>query len=316
MKLWSFGLLALCLTALLGLSLGVLCFSPLETMKALCGVGTADVEAVVREIRLPRVIMAAHAGAVLALGGLAFQTVLRNPLAEPYMLGVSGGAAVGAVLGVLLGWGSTLPPALAGGLSVLGLAMYLGARHNTTGLLLSGVMINAFCGAVILLLLSLASPPDMSAIMFWFMGNLGACTPGEAMLSTLLFVPGYVLSLRLSHVMNLLHLGEDTAHSLGVHVRRTTLWLVGGTSLMVSGLVAAVGPLGFVGLVVPQLLRLVLGNDHRRLVPGCLLLGAAFMVLCDTASRLLPLQTELPSGVLTALVGAPVFILLLRRASS
>lgn len=312
-RLWLAGSLSLLTLAFLGLCLGVAPLPPWAMLDLLTGNPDPYVRAVVLELRLPRVIMAAHAGAVLALGGLAFQAVLRNPLSEPYILGVSTGAAVGSLLGTLLGAGGGPIPAFLGGLAVLACILALGARRDATHLLLTGVMCNAFGGAVVLLLLSLASPADMSAIMFWFMGNLGNCDLAQAGWHTLAFLPAYALLLLLGHPMNLLLLGDDAARSLGLPVRAARTLLVGLPSLLVSALVAAVGPLGFVGLVVPQALRLCLGHDHRRLLPGCLLFGAAFVVTCDLLTRLLPAQSDVPSGVITALVGAPVFIVLLRR---
>ena len=314
---WLWG----CVVLLLALSMALLCGSAevllTDVLDWLCGRAPTHVQTVLGEIRLPRAIMAANAGAALSLSGLAMQTVLRNPLAEPYILGVSSGAAVG-VLGVVLFGGAVWSfrlGALSGGLCALVIVCLLGVRRKVTDMLLSGVMLNAFCGAIILFLLSLAPQADAGTVYFWFMGDLGSATSSDVLLTSLLLLPGYLVLLCCGQTMNLLQLGDETAWSLGVPVRRVCLGLLGLVSLMTSLIVAMAGPIGFVGLVVPQALRRVWGYDHRRLAPGCLLLGAAFMVLCDTFSRSLPTQGDLPAGVMTALIGAPLFIVLLRRVS-
>jgi iron complex transport system permease protein len=186
-------------------------------------------------------------------------------------------------------------------------------QQGEHGLLLAGVMLNAFCGAVILFLMALAKPHEIGSIMFWFMGNLGGVTLSKALACTAILLPGLGYLLFSSHSMNVLLLGHDAAVTLGLPAQRVIYVLLAVTSLMVSGLVAVVGPLGFVGLVVPQALRLVAGADNKTLVPASMLFGAAFLILCDLAARTLPPEGELPVGVITALVGAPVFIFLLRR---
>lgn len=307
------GLGCLGAAVLAGLALGSVRVPPGEMWGALTGGAGADPlhVTVVQGLRFPRVLMAALAGAVLAVSGLCFQCILRNPLAEPYILGISGGAAVGSILGILLGWaalGSTAG-AFAGSMAVLFLVLRMrwGGRAGEN-LLLSGVMINAFCGAIILFLIALARNSELSSIMFWFMGNLAACDASTALVYAAVLLPGCVLLCLGGHLMNLLLLGEDAAHSLGIPVQKTVLSLLVLVSVMVAALVAAVGPLGFVGLVVPQALRLALGPDHRVLAPASALFGASFLVACDLAARTLPPQGELPSGVITALIGAPLFI--------
>ena len=310
------GLAALLGAMIAGVLFGSSPVAPGVAISALLHGGDAMEVTLLRDIRLPRVIMAANTGAVLAVGGLCFQNVLRNPLAEPYILGVSGGAAVGSILGILLGWSAVggHVAAFVGGLSILVLVLSVSPRQQgEQGLLLAGVMINAFCGAVILFLIALAKPQEIGSIMFWFMGNLGGVTLPKALLCAAILMPGLGCLLFSSHGMNVLLLGHDAAVTLGLPARQVVCALLIVTSLMVSGLVAVVGPLGFVGLVVPQALRLVAGADNRILVPASMLFGAAFLILCDLAARTLPPEGELPVGVITALVGAPVFILLLRR---
>lgn len=316
--LYFFGFAALLAAMAAGVFWGSTSVTVPEAFAALFGEGDPGTRIVLLGVRLPRVIMAANTGAVLALGGLCFQNVLRNPLAEPYILGISGGAAIGGILGILLGWtafGGYLA-AFCGGLTVLVLVLKMASPYRgEVGLLLSGVMLNAFCGAVIMFLIALAKPFEMGTIMFWFMGNLGGSSLTTALWYTAALLPGICFLMFSGHTMNVLLLGRDAAATLGLPVERVMHLLLVITSLMVSALVAAVGPLGFVGLVVPQVLRLAAGHDNRVLAPGCVLFGATFVILCDLLARTLPPEGELPVGVITALVGAPVFITLQRRAS-
>jgi iron complex transport system permease protein len=176
-------------------------------------------------------------------------------------------------------------------------------------------MINAFCGAFIIFCISLMDSAGISSAMFWFMGNLAAASLPVAGAYALVLAPACVAVIFCGHVMNLLMLGEEEAATLGLRSSRAVLLLLIVSSLMTGALVATVGPLGFVGLVIPQMLRLALGADCRLLAPACFWFGAAFLVWCDLLARMLPEQGELPSGVITALIGAPVFILLQRKSA-
>lgn len=290
-----------------------------DTVTALVEPGSSS-HAIIWQIRFPRVMLAALVGAVLSIGGLVFQAILRNPLAEPYILGISGGAAIGAIIGILLGFTGFLGSgilAFAGGMATLFLV--LGIASGATmlrkeSLLLSGVMVNAFCGAVIMFLISLSMDARLHNIMFWLMGDLSASGPAEVGALAIVVFPCFLVIFRISHSMNLLLMGREMAHSMGVNVRVITVGLLMLTSFMISATVAQVGLIAFVGLVVPHLLRLLLGADHRELVPACIFGGAAYMVLCDLLARILPRHGEMPVGVITAMVGAPLFIYLLRRS--
>lgn len=291
---------------------------------ALAGRKAADpmVETILWQIRFPRVLMAALVGAALSLGGLVFQALLRNPLAEPYILGVSGGSAVGAILGILLGL-SRFPgvslTAFAGSMATLALVLMLSSGQSVLkkdSLLLAGVMVNAFCSAVITFLISLTQDSRLYNIIYWLMGDLGQAGMQQVGLLAAMLLPCFVLFFALSHPMNLLLMGKEMAQTMGVNIRVATLVLLVATSFMVSATVANCGLLGFVGLVIPHLLRLVFGPDHRVLVPACALGGGAFMVLCDLLARVLPRQGEMPVGVITAMIGAPLFIYLLKRSGS
>ena len=275
---------------------------------------------IIWRIRMPRVIMAALVGATLSLGGLVFQALLRNPLAEPYILGISGGSAIGAILGILMGL-SRFPgislTAFIG--SILTLVLILGISSGQSllkknSILLSGVMVNAFCSAVIMFLVSLTRDAKLHNIIFWLMGDLSLGTMDQIGLLAVLLFPCFLLIFWLSNTMNLMLMGREMAQSMGVNIKAVTLTLLITTSFMVSATVSQCGLIGFVGLVIPHLFRLLLGPDHRILAPACILGGGAYMVICDILARILPEQGEMPAGVITAMIGAPLFIYLLKRS--
>ncbi len=279
--------------------------------------GTA-VDAIVWRIRLPRAILAAAVGGGLSLGGLVFQARLRNPLAEPYILGISGGAAVGAILGMFAGMamfpGVTLS-AFSGAMLVMSVVLLMSRSRNaarTESLLLAGVMMNAFCSACIMFLISVSQSSQVHHILFWLMGDLSMAESGQLVLLLPLLACFFFLFF-MARPMNLLLTGEESAASLGVHVQRLTWLLLGTTTFMVSLVVSQAGLVGFVGLVVPHFFRLLLGPDHRLLVPACIFGGGAYLVFCDILARSLPTGGEMPVGVITAMIGAPLFILLLLR---
>jgi len=283
--------------------------------------GDSVLTTIIWKIRLPRVILASLVGATLSLGGLVFQALLRNPLAEPYILGISGGAAIGAIVGILMGLSRFPGVGLMAFLgSILTLALILVMSSGRTilkkdSLLLSGVMVNAFCSAIIMFLVSMTQDSRLHNIIFWLMGNLSMSTERQIWILAVMLIPCFILLFWFSNTMNLLLLGRESAQAMGVNIKAVTVLLLVVSSFMVSGTVAHVGLLGFVGLVVPHLLRILLGPDHRVLVPACILGGGAFMVLCDLLARTLPDQGEMPAGVITAMIGAPLFIYLLKRSS-
>jgi len=249
-----------------------------------------------------------------------FQALLRNPLAEPYILGISGGSAIGAIIGILMGL-SRFPGvsvmAFSGSIATLLLLLVMTSGQTILrkdALLLSGVMVNAFCSAIIMFLVAMTQDARLHNIIFWLMGDLSLV--GMQQVGTLagMLMPCFILLFLLSHKMNLLQLGKDMAQSMGVNVRVINVVLLVVTSFMVSATVSHCGLIGFVGLVMPHLLRLALGPDHRILVPACILGGGAYMVVCDLLARILPQQGEMPAGVITAMIGAPLFIYLLKRS--
>ena len=324
---WRILSISLILTIVLVIAIFIgLSFGPTggvsQTLDALFyrGNDNSMVHTIIWQIRFPRVLLAALVGATLSLGGLVFQALLRNPLAEPYILGISGGSAIGAIVGILLGL-SRFPgvslTAFVGSLATLGLLLVMTTGQSILkreSLLLSGVMVNAFCSAVILFLISLAQDARLHNILFWLMGDLSiANMPQVGILAAMLF-PCFILIFWLSHSMNLLLMGKELALTMGVNIRLVSLTLMITASFMVSATVSYCGLLGFIGLVMPHLLRLLWGSDHRVLVPACILGGGAFLAVCDLLARTLPEQGEMPPGVITALIGAPLFVYLLKKS--
>jgi iron complex transport system permease protein len=314
--------LALVLAAvLLAVVAGAAAIPPADVVRALLGGGDATTRAIVLELRLPRAALALVAGGALAVSGAVFQALLRNPLAEPYVLGVSGGAAVGAIGAIVTGavaFGAAVPAAaltgaLAAVLLVYRIATGVGGALDTRVLLLAGVVVGAFCNALILLLLTLADVESFRSAIFWMMGSLAAARWREAALLTLYTLPGLVLLIGLARPLNLLMLGEETATYLGARTERVKLVAYLVASLLVAASVAVCGVIGFIGLIVPHALRLLWGSDYRLLLPASFLGGGAFLLLADTAARTIAAPAELPVGVVTALVGVPLFMLLLVR---
>jgi iron complex transport system permease protein len=293
-----------------------------DVLAALAGGADAATRTIVLELRLPRVVLALVAGGGLAMAGAVFQALLRNPLAEPYVLGVAGGAAVGAVAALTLGFaalpgavpGAALAGALGAILLVLRIAAHAGRALDTRVLLLAGVVVGAFFNAVILLLLTLADVESFRSAVFWMMGSLATASWRTTGLLALYVVPAAVALLALARPLNLLAIGEETALFLGVRVDRVKLSAYFMASLLVAAAVAACGVIGFVGLIVPHAVRLAWGSDHRLLLPACMIGGGTFLLLADTVARTVAAPAELPVGVITALLGVPIFVVLLRRS--
>ena len=295
-----------------------------ETLSILAGNSDPDsaTATIIWQIRLPRVILAAFVGGTLALGGLVFQALLRNPLAEPYILGISGGSAIGAILAMLIGL-SYFPGvtifSFAGSLLVLAFVTIIAGTtlgntmFSRDSLLLGGVMMNAFCAAIIMFLISMTRSFQVQHILYWLMGDLATMQKSQLPILFMVF-PCFIVIFILARPMNLLLLGRETAAAMGINVKNTVLLLLIVTSLMVSIIVSLSGLVGFVGLVIPHIFRMVLGPDHRLLVPSCLLGGASYLILCDLLARVLPSSGELPVGIITAMIGAPLFIILLLRS--
>lgn len=321
---WSALTLILVTTLLVSVFVGAADLSPGEVLAALLGQGDETTRTIVLNLRVPRAALAALVGACLALSGAVFQALLRNPLAEPYILGISGGSAVGAVTVIVLGLGVRLPwllplAAFAGAIVamavVLRIALGVGGALDTRVLLLAGVVVGAFFNAIILLLLNFADANTFRAAVFWMMGNLSGATWRSVSLVTAYLVPAALVLMALARPFNLIAVGEDTALYLGVRVGTVRLVAYLTTSLLVAASVAVSGVIGFVGLIVPHALRLIWGSDHRMLLPASMLAGASFLMLTDTVARTIAAPAELPTGVVTALAGVPVFVVLLMRST-
>ncbi len=274
------------------------------------------------QIRIPRVSIGFLAGAALAVSGMAFQAMFRNPLATPFTLGVASGASLGAVLYIHLGLSFTLWKVSGGSVFALAGAMVsillvygltrLRRGFSTTTMLLAGVAISFFFSSLILFIQYLGDFTQTFRMIRWVMGGLDRGVGFDDLLSVLpCVVVGSLVLLYLTHEMNLLATGEELAASRGVEVNRTKLALFLAASLMVGAVVAVCGPIGFVGLMAPHICRLLIGPDHRYLTPATLVFGGTFLTICDTVARTVMAHTELPVGIITALLGGPFFLWLL-----
>ncbi len=285
-------------------------------------------ETIMREIRLPRVVAAALVGAALSASGVVFQGVFRNPLVDPFIIGASSGAAFAAVLGFLvlpqagfIFFGFSWVPALAfaGSLITVGLVYTIartGGRVAVTTLLLAGVAVGAFLTAVMSFIMLTQSDSQfrLGAIFSWLLGGVGTVGWDQFLLLVPFIAVGLLVVRAFAYPLNAFALGEEQAGALGVPVEWTKVALIAAGSLLTAAAVAAAGLVGFVGLVVPHVMRLIIGPDHRGLLWASVLWGAVFVVLADLAARTLLSPQEIPLGVITGIVGAPFFLVLLRQA--
>jgi iron complex transport system permease protein len=277
----------------------------------------SDFGELVWRIRLPRAAAAWTVGALLSLSGCLMQVLLRNPLADPYILGVSGGASFAALFGMSIGVAAALLPALAWAGALLSILVVFGLARGEgpwsgTRLLLTGVVTAAGWAALISLLLTLGPDGSLRGMLFWLIGDLSyARLPGW---SLLILLGIFALSLGMARSLNVLAMGETTARLLGEPTRKLlwVVYLLG--SVLTATAVSIAGNIGFVGLIVPHLMRLLVGSDHRVLLPSAALFGGMFLVLSDTLARTVLAPRQLPVGVVTALLGVPLFLLLLNRA--
>ena len=279
---------------------------------------------VIEQLRLPRVCVAMLAGAALAVSGTAMQALFRNPMADPGIVGVSSGAATGAVLAIALGLNTrsvmTLPAlafagALLSTLTVYGIAVANG-RLSMAALLLAGIAVTSFLGAIISAIITyLPNDEQLRGIVFWLAGGLSGSSWTYVRIITAPIVLGVLAITLCARELNLLLLGDDIARTSGVHVSRTRTLVIIAVSVITGAAVAVSGTIAFIGLVVPHILRLIVGPDHRVLLPASALGGALFLLVADTIARLAVRPAELQVGVVTAIVGAPIFVLLLLRNS-
>lgn len=322
-------LLAACLPLVLlaAAALGAVTIGPADLWKLLSG--SADVPAVVRavfwEIRVPRVLLAALVGGSLALAGAGVQGLFRNPLADPALIGVSAGAALGAVLCFFFGWegllgGWFLPlAAFAGGLLAVLILMSFHsgfAAGGTAKLILAGVALNAMAGSVLGFFLFSASDDALRSMTFWTLGSCASAQWPQVLVLLVFLAAGSFILRRHARALDALQLGEEQAAHLGVPVARVRGETIAAAALLVGAATAFAGTIGFIGLVAPHMARLLLGGLHRLVLPAALLLGAMLLVLADLGARTLTAPAELAVGILTAAIGGPFFLWLLRRPSS
>ena len=274
-------------------------------------------------VRLPRVILAALVGAALACSGVILQAILRNPLADPYILGISSGAGLGVITAVLSGvtwrfWGGS-PIAIfafAGALVTVWLVWCIGrfaGKSQVTSLLLAGVVVNAFFSAVIMFLISIAKSEQLRSTVLWLMGSITEKDSSVLWFSAGCILTGMVWLFSISHKLNVLTFGEEEAKGLGVDTAKTKVVAFGFAAFITAIAVSLSGLIGFVGLIVPHGVRLVFGPDHRQLLPVSAIIGGAFLVIADTLARIIIAPAQLPVGVITAIAGGPFFLVLLAK---
>ncbi|HCZ16103.1 MAG TPA: ABC transporter permease [Candidatus Accumulibacter sp.] len=317
----------LILAALAGLSLlsiaaalavGSVAIGPVEVLSTLFGGAGGTAGDVVRSLRLPRALTGFACGGLLALAGALLQVLLRNPLADPYVLGISGGAGIGALLAIVLGLGVVGINGLAFAGALGAMLLVFGLAHGDGGwtqsrLLLTGVIVAAGCGAVVTLLLAIAPEDRLRGMLFWLMGDLSQTATPQLVLILLALL--LLVALPFARELNLLARGADLAQALGVAVRPVRGGVYVVASLATAAAVTHAGAIGFIGLIVPHLVRLATGNDQRLLLPASVLGGGSLLVIADTLARTVLAPQQLPVGVLTALIGVPVFLFLLSRAA-
>lgn len=321
MQGYSRPLAALALISLLcmalSVSLGSASVSLADTWAVLTGTGTPLQQTLILELRLPRTLSAFATGGLLAVAGALMQVLLRNPLADPYILGLSGGAAVGALLAMLAGLAGALVSGSAFAGALLATLLVFGLAHGTgswtpSRLLLTGVVVAAGWGAIITLILAMSPVRQLPGMLYWLMGDLSHAANPTAALVLLAMVCTLVVPLGRS--LNVLARGPLQAAALGVSVRPLEWLIYVLASLLTAAAVSMAGSIGFVGLVVPHMLRLVLGNDQRLILPACALGGGSLLVLADSLARVVIAPEQLPVGVITALLGVPTFLYLLYRS--
>lgn len=308
------------LAALLSLFLGAYGISPLQVLSALrdglAGVDSPEA-AIILDIRLPRIVLAGLAGTALATSGATLQAVLRNPLVDPFILGISSGAAFGCAL--TIGFAPFIPlqaaAFLGGGLAVL--VACLIARTGDGGmsrlsLVLSGVIVSAFFSAMVSLIKFFVEPMKLQSIVFWLMGSFSLAEWSQARSAGIGILLGCVPVLLLRWRLNVISMGDEEARAMGINVSRKRVIFIAAATLAATSAVAVSGIIGWVGLMVPHLVRMLAGPDHRRLIPLTMAGGATFMILADTVARNLT-DFDIPVGIITAVAGAPFFVYLMKR---
>ncbi len=294
----------------------------LDSIISLDGIKDSHVT-IIRDLRLPRILLALFTGAALAVVGCAFQGVFKNPMADPFVIGISSGAALGATIGLIfnlssniLGFTGVSVFAFVGAMLTVFIVLKIAAIQKklpTTTLLLAGISINYLFSALISLLMIL-NRDGLESVYLWTLGTFSATSWNEVMLIILVVVIGSIILWMYSKELNIMLLGDDEASSLGIHVHRTKKIILCVSSLMVAVVVSASGIIGFVGLIIPHMVRILSGPDHKRLIPLSMIIGAIFMVICDTIARTIISPAELSVGIITSLFGVPFFLGLLYKS--
>ncbi|WP_257967910.1 FecCD family ABC transporter permease [Peribacillus deserti] len=328
--LYTFSVLFVIFSIIIGLFAGTVTITVPDILKIvtqhITGIhlyqGPKSTDMIIWEIRFSRVVLAFFVGASLSLAGAAFQGLLRNPLADPYTIGVSSGASLGAVLVIYfqlnLLWlkGFTLPIfAIAGGgitlTLVFGITRLASSTLANETIILAGIILSSFTGALVSLLMALTPREDVRQILYWLMGSVSMRGWDHVQLILPFFIIGAIILLLHAKELNGLALGDQSAQFIGISVKKKKRLILIAASVLTGGAVAVSGAVGFVGLVIPHLVRLVSGANHKHVLPLTLLIGGGYLVLADLAARTIISPRELPIGVVTALIGAPIFTMLL-----
>lgn len=316
---WALLALALLVALVVGVLAGTMHLSLADVMNGVMGVGDPMPIAVVRTLRLPRVLLAALVGAGLGASGAALQGATRNRLAEPYLLGVSGGAAVGAVLATAFHAPVAVVPiaGFAGALVAVALTLLVarasGGRGDARVVLMAGVVVGAFANSIIMVALANADASAVRGALWWMMGSAADASWGQVRVLAVFVAVGVLALLAMARAIDVLALGDDTAAGLGINVARASIGVYVAGALLAAGTVSAAGLVGFVGLLVPHLVRLGGARTHRTIIGAATLAGAALVVYADLIARVALPPAELPLGAVTALIGVPFFLILLRR---
>ncbi len=284
-------------------------------------VGSSQNSTIIFSYRLPRILLACVVGAGLACSGVVFQGVLRNPLADPYIIGIAAGGALGAVVSIsLFKWNSLFSTSIAsfvGSLVAVGLVYGLTVMRKNSSyintVILAGIIVGSMMNSMMLLIMSVTSSHELQRILFWMMGDFSLADYEKILFSGTVVLIGFLVIYLNANRLNVLSLDEASASNLGIDVQRYRFFLIIVAALMTGSVVSVAGPIGFVGLVAPHSMRLLFGPDHRLLLPTAFLSGALFLVIADTTARLVAYPVELPVGVITALTGAPFFLYLLLK---
>ena len=313
-------LIVLVITFIIAMISGISDISVIEMLKSLFSTGDGNTYTIINQIRLPRVILAVVAGAGLACSGCVFQGVLRNPLADPFTLGISGGAAFGASIGFAFGitklsWIFLPLLGFLGALLSVGLVYILNMKKefDSNTMILSGVVASYIFSSAVMLVFSISSSDQLYSAFMWLMGNLAFFDERLLPMVIILVMAGVVILCCLGNVINIISLGNEKSNSLGINTARTVKYIFLLSSLITACIVSCCGVIGFVGLMIPHITRKFVGNNNKVLMPFSAVVGAIFLLICDTVSRTVIAPVEIPIGVITSIIGGLFFVFLLLR---